>query len=465
MTNLNLRYALLSLLAIIMCFIGCVRTDPPTPDNYSKYPLTVKFDELPDGSFRLQWNAIKSADFISYQVIRNIGDSVPYIENNKVLLGNLQIIKQLDNPDSTVFIDRITLPTTKTYLRVFAVLKERNLSSLNIEMPIKTNAKEMALEPTDVLFVPEEKRLVIADHTVNLNRLGIFNTDLNIPVVTNIAPAGITSNIFLTANSEMSVGRYNNITEFYTHSNGQILARNFTNTTFTNLSFFFNLTTSLLYQKSINLYLTISSSSFNNTTSVGINSFIRTSSTSSNSLGQLSTSTASTQQAYVFRPAPLNEEAIAVAVTNNSSHLIWFKYLNNGGIITMLKTLTTTSLPITKRPFAIAPDNQLFITGTTGLIFDRNIALTANLKLPVPNVTYNDMIFSTDGTRLYAIRNGATDRKQRLVDVFKYPNFTFERSIPFKSTPSRVFQDGTNLILVGRSPNNEKNTMIEKIAL
>ena len=387
MTNLNLRYSILSLLAIVICFIGCVRNDPPTPDNYSKYPLTVKLDELPDGSFRLQWNAIKSADFIAYQVIRNIGDSVPYIANiTEPIFNNLQIIKQLDNPDSTVFIDRQTLPTTKTYVRVFAVLKDRNLSSVNIAMPIKTDAKEMDLEPTDVLYVPEEKRLVIADQVKN--RLGIFNTDLNTPVGTGFSPGGITSNIFFTPNSEISAGRFNNATEFYIHNNGQLLVKTFINDNTTSLNFFFNTSTSLIYEKSSNIYLTLSSSSFNNTATATINSFIRTSSSGANSGAQFSSSTASTQQAYVFRPAPLNQEAIALSVTGSSSHLIWFKYLTSGSSITMLKTLTTTSLPITKRPFAFARDNQLFITGKTGLIFDRLMSLTGTLKLPAPKLLH-----------------------------------------------------------------------------
>ena len=146
MTNLNVRTSFLSLSALILLFAGCLRDTPPVPDNYQTYPLSITADELPNGSFRVRWNAIKSVDFIEYQVIRNVGDSVPYIPNNQVALSsfntNLEIIKRISDADSTFFVDEVTIPTAKTYLRVFAVLKDRNLSSRNVEMPLKTTFKE-----------------------------------------------------------------------------------------------------------------------------------------------------------------------------------------------------------------------------------------------------------------------------------------------------------------------------------
>ena len=165
MTNLNFRTSFLSLSAILLLFAGCLRDSPPVPDNYQAYPLSITADELPNGSFRVRWNAIKSADFIEYQVIRNVGDSVPYIPNNQVALSsintNLEIIKRISDADSTFFIDEVTIPTTKTYLRVFAVLNNRNLSSRNVEIPVKTNIKEVLFAANDILFVPEDKRLAL----------------------------------------------------------------------------------------------------------------------------------------------------------------------------------------------------------------------------------------------------------------------------------------------------------------
>lgn len=455
MKNLNLRALLFSLLATLSFYIGCVRPDPPVPDDYLKYPLDVKADELPDGSFRLRWNAIKSADFIGYQIVRNIGDSVPFIANNQISLTSidkrLEQLTLIGDADSTAFIDSSTIVATKTHLRVFAVLKNRNLSSRSIEMPIKSDAKEMELNPNDVLFIPEDRRVIIADH-IN-NQFGIFNTDLNTSL-------GLTPNANFVANAEMGYGRINNVAELYIPSTvlfaNQILIRPLNNpTTFSSVSQF-NTNEAIMYDKNINVYFVISSQP------PIIRAFKRA--TNSN-IATTQFSTLRLQTLYVFRQAPLNQEAIALSITGNNSDLIWFKYNADGTGITQLKNLNTFTINITKRPFAIAPDNQMFLTGTKGLMFNRNMALTDSLKLPSPEVRYPDMIFSNDGTRLYAIRNGVNDRKERLVDVYKYPNFQFEKSMPFKSNPTRIFQDGTNLILVGRSPNNAKRTMIERIKL
>jgi hypothetical protein len=453
MTHLNLRALLFSFLATVSCYIGCVRPDPPVPDTYLDYPLDVKGDALPDGSFRLRWNAIKSADFIGYQIVRNIGDSVPFVPSNQVPLTSihkgLEQLTLIESADSTFFVDSSTVVATKTHLRVFAVLKNRNLSSRSVEMPIKSDAKEMELNPNDVLFAPEDRRIVIGDHVNNL--LGIFNTDINLPV-------SITPNNNFIPNTEMGYGRFSNATELYIPSviqfNNQTIVRNLnTINSFSSLLSTFN-NDAIMYDKNLNLYFTINSQppfvrSFKRATNINISS--------------TQFSTPRLQTLYVFRQAPVNQEAIALSITGNNSDVIWFKYNTDGTGITQLKNLNTFTINITKRPFAIAPDNQMFLTGTKGLMFNRNMTLTDSLKLPEPEVRYPDMIFSNDGTRLYAIRNGANDRKERVVDVYKYPNF--QRSIPFKSNPTRVFQDGTNLILVGRSPNNAKRTMIERIKL
>ena len=458
MTHLNLRALLFGFLATFSFYIGCVRPDPPVPDGYLNYPLDVKTESLPDGSFRLRWNAIKSADFIGYQIVRNIGDTVPFVLNNQVSLTSvnkgLEQLTLIESADSTFFVDSSTVVTTKTHLRVFAVLKNRNLSSRSVEMPIKSDAQEMELNPNDVLFVPEERRVVIGDHINNM--LGIFNTESNKAI-------GLTPNNNFVPNTEMGYGRYNGVSELFIPSlvqfNNQTLRRNLHSPNTATLLTNFSRDEAIMYEKNGDIYFTISSQP------PIIRAFRRVNNNSISSVGFTQFSTPRLQTLYVFRQAPINREAIALSITGNNSDVIWFKYNADGSGIVQLKNLNTFTINITKRPFAIAPDNQMFLTGTKGLMFNRNMALTDSLKLPEPEVRYPDMIFSNDGTRLYAIRNGANDRKERVVDVFIYPGFQYERSIPFKSNPTRVFQDGTNLILVGRSPNNAKRTMIERVKL
>jgi hypothetical protein len=455
MKNLNIRALLFGIIGTLGTYLGCVRTDPTPPSNYLKYPLDIKSIELPDGSLRISWNPIKSADFIEYRVIKNTGDTVPYIEGDNIKALNkvsstLELAKLTEDADSTFFVDSFSLPATKSYLRVFAVLKGRNLSSRNVEMSVKTDAKEMLISPNDVLYIPEERRIVIADQVGS--KLGIYD-------ILNNNPLSITPNITFNANTEIAYGRWNNQTELYIPSNNfQFLVRNLT-TNVTSTFFPFFSIDGLFYEKSRNVLFTIRSQPptihlTNRATMV--NTFT--------TFAQFSFPTTRVQALYSFRQAPANNEAIAISITNNNADLIWFKYDALVQSITKIGGYNNFLINITKRPFAIAPDNEGFITSSKGLIFNRSMALIDSLKLPEPEIRYPDMIFSNDRAYLYAIRN-ATERREKFVDVYAYPSYKFVRSIPFKSTPLRVFQDGEFLVLVGRSPNSPLKTMIEKVKL
>jgi hypothetical protein len=454
MKNLNIRPLFIALLGSLGSYLGCVRTDPTPPADYLKYPIDIKSTELPDGSFRISWTPIKSADFLEYRVIKNTGDTVPYIEGNNIrtltnVSSTLELAKLTESADSTFFIDSFSVPATKSYLRVFAVLKGRNVSSRNVEMAVKTDAKEMVLNANDVLYIPEEKRLVIADQVKS--KLGIFDANAYEPV-------SISAGVVFTANTEMAYGRWNNQTELYMPNNFQLNSRNLSTGFTTNYFTPFNVD-ALFYQKSKDVIFTVSSQPPTirlSSRGTFANSFFSTS-------AQFQFPTTTVQALYSFRVAPNGNEAIALSITNNNAHAVWFNY-DASQTATRVGVLNTFLINVTKRPFAIAPDNKGFITSGKGLIFNRSMALIDSLKLPEPEIRYPDMIFSTDGAFLYAIRN-PTERREKFVDVYAYPTYKYVRSIPFKSTPLRIFQEGNSLILVGRSPNSPLKTMIEKIKI
>lgn len=324
-------------------------------------------------------------------------------------------------------------------------------------MPIKSDAQELALTVSDALYIPEEKKIAIADKTTN--RLAIYDIPSN--RLTLAAQA-----VNLTNSNEITYSRFNNTTELLI-TNGTFgsfvsvvnlsggLIAGFNNST--NQA----ILDAILYEKTSDSYLTISAQP------ATIRSYFRP--LPNNQGLTVVTSTAffpatRLQTAYVFRKAPNAREAIALSITNGSSDLIWFRYDADCKNVTKINGLSTISLNITKRPFAIAPDNQRFITSPKGLIFNRGMSLVDSLKLPTSDALYADMVYSNDGTRLYAVRN-ATDRSGKFVDIYAYPSFKFERSVAFKSTPTRIFQDGDYLILVGRSPNNARLAMVEKVKL
>jgi hypothetical protein len=455
MKNLNIRALFLSIIGTLSCFMGCVRPDPTTPDTYLKYPLEVKSDVLPDGSFRLRWNAIKSADFIEYQILKNSGDTVPFIGDDKINRLNtislsVELARRISDVDSTFFIDSFSIPTAKTFLRVFAVLKDRNLSSRNVEMPIKTNAKEMSLAVSDVLFVREEGKLIIADQAGF--KFGVFDVDVNVP-------NNIVSNVNMSNAAEMAYGRFNSTTELY-FSNGfsmNVLSLTGNQLFFVNNANFSNINAILPDRTGTTILVGSGPTT--------IRSFARVQPNFTPSpLFSLQFTTNKLQNNYVLRTSPLNREAIALSITAGSTDLIWFNYDSLGRTINRLNNFIVAPNSVTKQPFAIASDSKGFITNGRGLIFNQNVALMDSLKLPASDVRYLDFIFSQDGKQMYALRN-PNSRQNKTVDVYTYPSYKFERSVPFGSAPSRIFQDKGTLILVGRSPNNSTRTMIEKVPL
>jgi hypothetical protein len=461
MKNLNIRALLLSFVATLSVYIGCVRPDPILPENYLKYPLDVKVVELPDGSFKLTWNAIKSADFLEYRVLKNTGDTVPFIGdsliNNLSKFGKtLELAKRIESIDSTFFIDSFSVPATKTFMRVFAVLKDRNVSSRNVEIAIKTDSREMEINPNDILYLSEDRKIVVGDQV--LNRMGIYD-------IANNSVSNVVQNVTFTNNLEMNYGRFNNVTELYVPTNfnfnPQVQVRNLSGNIIASSSPGFIANDAILCDK-INKF-NLSITAFPPT--IRIFSRLTTINTGTPLLSSMQFPTPLQQAFYVFRPVPNNSrEAIAVSITNNNADLIWFKYDSLGRSVTKINGLNTFRINITKRPFSMAPDNQGFITSGRGLIFNRAMALVDSLKLPSSEVRYVDMIYSNDGKNLYAVRN-PTERSEKFVDVFAYPGYKFVRSIPFQSTPLRIFQDGTDLVLVGRSPNTARLVMFEKVKL
>jgi hypothetical protein len=462
MKNLNIRALFFSVLGTLSFFFGCVRSEPTLPENYSKYPIEVKAIELPDGSTRLTWNAIKSADFVEYQVLKRTGDSVPFIADSSInrlsrVATELELAKRIADVDSTFFIDSFSVPATRTFLRVFAVMKDRNLSSKNVELSIKTNAKELEINPIDVLYIPEEKKVIVGDGVGS--KMAVFS-------IPSYEFQSLITGIPFSNNLEMTYSRSSGSTELFVPNGFQVNIRRLDGSLivpFNNV--FFRNIDAIFCDKSTNFFTTISSAQGFPELS-GYNRSNVINSINGGTTSSIFTTTISVpkvQALYTFRPARLNREVIALSITNNNADVMWLRTDSLSRNVTKINGISTFVLNITKRPFVIHPDNQGFITSGKGLIFNRSMALVDSLKLPEPEIRYTDMIFSEDGAHLLAPRN-PTERREKFVDVYSYPGFRYERSIPFKSTPLRIFQDGNFLVLVGRSPNSPRKTMIEKVA-
>ena len=442
------RRLIFQMLLLVATFGGCLSSDLPIPANYGTYPIDLKVEERADGTTILTWNKIKSSDFIEYWVVRTHGaDSLLYVSSPAVLPTNMELVTKIADVDSTTLIDSVNIPTRNSNLRVFALLNGRNLSSHSVSLKNAVNISEADSAPDDVVFIPEKNWLTIIDRSQFLLSVYDFQNSLLVGSTFTAIIGGSEANygrnlgtnleVYFLRGGVMGILNIENFNTFQTSIN-QAATSVFSD--YTDLMFGVSLKSSTIF----------------------LNSFRRSSGLNLQSFS-FTVSGVTTNQVSL-KKYPLSKKAFIV-MQNNTGVPVWFPFqYDSTGNFT--KTLGFIVAESSIRPFVISPDEQRVVTHASGIIYDISTSVTKKGKLAdQTKATYLDIIFSTDGTRLYALRDGAKDRAQRRVDVFKYPDFQLEKSLTFRSTPSRIFQNGQQLLLVGISPNNPRRTMIEKLNL
>ncbi len=455
--------------------------DNPNPNNYGVFPMDLKVEPLPNGGYRYSWNKINSSDFITYTLVGSSTDSIPYISTSSQLPPKTAVIQVMTDHNAITFTDTVSLPSGNPYIRLFAFLKGRSLSSINKKLTPIVNLKELSIAPSEFFYSEKKKILVAVDifsaatnFQVSSGNLHFINTDsLHFPIPT--------SPVSLFQDSEFYIGDLNSGTGiFVPSSNG--FGYNFINldtraATFVNVInasiFTFNSpTTNSRWVVSSN-FLNITSALFPSTNNP-ISSFVQPIPTSINA-NIINTP-------YFLRLK--NDKRTFLALKPNvdgANTLRVFNYeILNDGKLQLLKAVTP-SLKINNTfskstPFIFTKDDAYFICDNKGLVFNAlDFTKYKTLAEEVPtgdNINYIDFVLNTvqrtplgEGGKIYALRNGVRDKKNRVVDIFTYPDFKHERSIPYKSTPTKLILKSDHILLVGTSPNNSRAIMFEKVNL
>jgi hypothetical protein len=431
---------------LIFNFLACKKEEVK---EYSKYPIDLQVIQLPNGSYKYSWTGINTSDFKEYWIVRNTGDSVPYFNlNNPDLLASSTIITKITNVDETEFVDSTSVFADKTFIRVFAFLENRALSSPNKEIKGLDNIFEVKGNLEKIIIDKKNNNFYIVD---NFNRQLLVVDMLSYKMKSStFAAIDITKEVYLDETESVSQLYLPEFPSSFTVSN----VPNFNQKLINNFSV---PTRSLVVGRDkFIVYSNIQSVVSKNKTNLSFQ-FIN----------QTALPNIKTLQLPLLRWLKSKNQVLALSTLDSLTFLNSVGMDQNGvfggGIrTTNIKSFTLNDI---NKPFVITPLDLFALIDNQGAIIDletlKPVSSLAS-KASLTNVKYLDFTFSTDEKFVYALREGKipTDKK---IDIFEYPAFTYLKSLSYKSEPKKMFYHDNKLKLAGKSPNNANFTMFEVI--
>jgi hypothetical protein len=431
---------------LIFNFLACGKEEVK---EYSKYPIDIKVEQLPNGGYKYAWTGINTSDFKEYWIVKNSGDSVPYFnENNPGFLNSSTIIAKITNANETEFVDSTSIFGGKTFIRVFAFLENRTLSSLNKEIKGLDNIFEIKANLEKIIIDKRSNNFYIVDN---------FNRQIHLVDLFNLKVKNSTSS-FIDITKEVYLDETESVSQLYLpefpSSYSVLIVPSFNQKFINNFSV---PTRSLVVGRDKFIVFSNSQSVVSkNKTNLSFQ-FIH----------QIFFPNTKTAQLPILRWLKSKNQVLALNTIDSLTMLNSVGMDQNGifggGIrTTNIKSFTQNDI---NKPFVITPLDLFALIDNQGAIIELETfkpisSLAAKAKLT--NVKYLDFTFSTDEKFIYALRDGNISSEKK-IDIFDYPSFGFVKSISYKSNPKKVFYHDNKLKLVGESSNNANFTMFEVI--
>jgi hypothetical protein len=452
--------SVISLLIFLLSlnFLSCGKEEVK---NYNKYPIDLKVEQLPNGGYKFAWTSINTSDFKEYWIVRNSGDSVPFLnENNPNILENSTIIAKINNANDTEFVDTTSVFAGKTFVRVFAFLENRSLSSPNKEIKGADNVVETKGNSERIIM--DRKNGVFYSFDLNsrsISIIDIFSLKVKNSTFSNL---DFTKEIYLYEPENNPLVKSQLYVPEFQGSYTIISTPDLINSRFnTNLS---------VNAKSVAVcrdkFIVFESDVF----STDFNKFIASKDKDNFFITIINAATLQvlrSKQTFVFRWLKNQNQILALSEADSLSSLISLSIGANGIFTNDRKTLPLKLVTsnVNDVPFLITPSELFCIIGNQGQIVDATTLKSVTIlssKVKLTNGRYLDFTFSTDEKFVYALREGNLSSEKK-IDVFDYATFSFVKSIPYKSKPKKIFYHDNKLKLAGESPNNANLTMFEVI--
>jgi hypothetical protein len=414
--------------------LGCDKTIDVS--QYDPHPLTLKVVELQGNTYKMSWNALPTSDFIDYQLIRSINDTVPDMLPNDTLIRTASLVTRINDKEQTTFFDSVTIAGGKVSFRLFARYRDHSVSSINVKLTGTADVTEIPNVGDQIFYSAQNNLFIFADKVNDL-----------------LATLNLNNNAFREASIPLDDGTIMGFNDgfgngiLYTGGNfGSMLGLD-----------------PVTLMRSMNFF----TNSRNAPVSVGGGgnfaycSVVESATTSSiqlfenvNFSSRLGGITLLNNIAWILVKPPTVDDLFAIESNTTNAQVMVFQNLAWNKVNNPVKYNTSRSSLVDASRFEFAPDGSFFVTGRQGNIYNRSIVLSKQLN---SNANYNS--FYIDGNlNIYAATN-------RRIDIYNAPNYNLTRSIACRVNPSKIFVIGSKVYLFAPSANKLGNTMLEKIVL
>jgi hypothetical protein len=417
--------------------LGCDKTIDVS--KYDVHPLTLKVVELQGNTYKMSWNALPASDFVDYQLIRAINDTVPDMLPNDTLIRTTSLITRIGDKDQTTFFDSVTIAGGKVSFRLFARYRDHLVSSINVTLTGRADVTEISNIGDQIFYSAQNNLFIFADKANDL-----------------LATLNVNNNSFKQVSSPLDDGT---IMSFSDGSGGNAVL-------YTGGNF-----GSMVGINPVSLAATMNffTSSRNAPISVGGGgSFaycsVQESPTASSiqlfqnnggsRLGSVSLSNGANNIAWILVKPPTVDDLFAIESNTDRAQMIVFQNLTWNRLDNRVNYNINRSSFVDVSRFEFAPNGSFFVTGRQGNIYNRQMVLSKQLNI---NANYNSF-YIDNNLNIYAATN-------RRVDIYNAPNYTLTRSVGSRVNPSKIFVIGTKAYLFAPSVNKLGNTMLEKIVL
>jgi hypothetical protein len=428
------RIRLLSLWLSILV-LGCDKTIDVS--KYDPNPLTLKVVELPNHTYKMSWNALPASDFIDYQLIRAINDTIYNRLPNDTLFPTASLIARITDLNQTTFFDSVTIASSKVSFRLFAHYRDRLISSINVTLEGQPDISEIPNRGDQIFYSAQTNLLILLDKAADfITTLDVGRSDFLKSFQMTLSDA--TAMSFADDLGNPAIYVLDNFRRMHTINtlDFTVPVDIFANTRSTPFS----------VGGGGNLVYCAASES---TTSISIRLF-----PNRNLSTEISSLILETPIRWLLFRVPNADELFAVEADSRVGRVMVFRNLSSSFLNDRVDYNSNRANLVDANRFEFAPNGSFLITGKEGTIYNRQMQLSKQLNI---NENYNSFYIDNNLT-IYAATN-------RRIDIYNAPNYNLTRSVSCLSNPNKIFVIANQAYLFSPSVNQLNNTLFEKINL
>ncbi|MEO0043916.1 MAG: hypothetical protein RL329_3364 [Bacteroidota bacterium] len=433
------RYLHLTLFLMTLLVGGCDK--PIDLSGYDSHPLTLKVVELQGNRYKITWNALPTSDFIDYQIIRAINDTVRDMQPNDTLFRTAGLVTRIGDKYQNTFTDSVTIAGQKVSFRLFARYRDHLVSSINVTLSGGGDIIEISNIGDHVFHSAKINSFLLLDKTGNLITTLKTNAAQGQEQEKKVEMDDVTT---------MSLDDESAAPSLYiSNSLGSGLMQRLNPITLeTQLSMFLGTRNApaSVAGGALRAFCTVVEDPKKSSIQLFMTDL---------ALGsQIANVSFTDGIAWQLFKVPTTDAFFAIEPNTETARVMIFQNYNTQNLASRIDANTNGANLIDNQRFIFAPNGSFFVTGKQGNLYNRQVVFSKRLN---NNGNYNHFYIDAN-LNIYAATN-------RRVDIYNAPNYNLTRSVACRSNPTKIFGITNQLYLFSPSVNQANSTMLERIVL